>query len=254
MLIHDQHGHGEDERVGCTGWLDTLEEDAAHGNYIAGGISVSYTDTGAGSVPALTTVKQHVVQIKRQQVEYVQQESGTTVANVPTNPVEPDPGGGQVRGSLDPGDWIALNRSYNLQNMDKKITFRYAGGSATNPAGSDRAAVEIRTGSQTGPIVQTVTLKSTGTNNNTYTSQTFDLNFSGTERLFFVFRAITATGAPATGFGNLNWIEFSGHGRRHRAGLLPGGPGHRRRHRAGDAVADAGHAGFVRRVHAGRRA
>ena len=47
--------------------------------------------------------------------------------------------------------------------MDKKITFRFAGGSATNPAGADRAAVEIRTGSQTGPIVQTVALKSTGT-------------------------------------------------------------------------------------------
>ena len=45
VLIHDQHGHGEDERVGCSGWLDTLEEDAAHGGYIAGGISVSYTDT-----------------------------------------------------------------------------------------------------------------------------------------------------------------------------------------------------------------
>ena len=73
--------------------------------------------------------------------------------------------------------------------------------------------VEIRTGSQTGPIVQTVTLKSTSTaNNNTYTSQTFDLNFSGTQRLFFVFRAANAPGAPATGLGNLNWVEFSGPG------------------------------------------
>jgi hypothetical protein len=97
--------------------------------------------------------------------------------------------------------------------MDKKITFRFGGGSATNPAGDNRASVEIRTGSQTGPIVQTVTLKSTSSvNNNTFTSQTFDLNYSGTERLFFVFRAVATPGAPANGFGNLSWIEFSGAG------------------------------------------
>ena len=212
VLIHDQHGHGEDEKLGCTGWLDSLGEDASHGGYIAGGISVTYTDNGgAGATPPLTTIKQHVVQIRRQQVEYAQQESGTTVVGVPAG--ETDPGGGQVRSSLDPGDWIALNRSYNLANMDKKITFRFGGGSPTNLTGADRAAVEIRTGSQTGPIVQTVTLKSTSdVNNNTFTSQTFDLNYSGTERLFFVFRALTTPGAPANGFGNLSWVEFSGKG------------------------------------------
>ena len=159
-----------------------------------------------------------------------------------------------MRGSLDPGDWIALNRSYNLQNMDKKITFRFGGGSATNPAGADRAAVEIRTGSQTGPIVQTVTLKSTGTNNNTYTSQTFDLNYSGTQRLFFVFRAITATGAPATGFGNLNWVEFSGAGVGLAPDFFPEVPGTVGGNVPATLSLTLGTAGVVRRVHAGRRA
>ena len=37
--------------------------------------------------------------------------------------------------------------------MDKKITFRFAGGSATNVAGADRAAVEFRTGSPTGTLI-----------------------------------------------------------------------------------------------------
>jgi PKD repeat protein/glucose/arabinose dehydrogenase/type 1 glutamine amidotransferase len=215
VLIHGEHGHAEDGKTGCTGWLDTLTEDASHGGYIAGGVSASYTDTGSGTVPALTTIKQHVVQIKRQQVEYATQASGTTVIAAPA--AEVDPGGGQVASSLDAGDWVALNNKYNLANMNKKVTFRFAGGSATNPAGSDRAAVEIRTGSETGPIVQTVTLKSTGTNNNTYASQTFDLNYSGSERLFFVFRAITGTGVPTAAFGNLNWVEFSGPG----VGLAP---------------------------------
>jgi PKD repeat protein/type 1 glutamine amidotransferase len=224
VLLHNEHGHGEDEKLGCSGWLDTLEEDASHGGYIAGGISVEYTDTGgAGSTPPLTTVKQHVVQIHRQQVEYAQEESGTTLANIPAG--ETDPGGGQVRSGIDPGDWIALNRSYNLSNADKKITFRYAGGSAAQAVGADRMIVEIRTGSQTGPIVQTVALKSTGTNNNTYTNQTFDLNFSGTQRLFFVFRAATGAGAPATTLGNINWVEFSGPGVGIDPGFFPEVPG-----------------------------
>ena len=32
-------------KIGCSGWLETLAEDASHGGYIAGGISVTYTDT-----------------------------------------------------------------------------------------------------------------------------------------------------------------------------------------------------------------
>jgi hypothetical protein len=215
VLVHNEHGHAEDERTGCTGWLETLAEDASHGGYIAGGISVSYTDKGSGGVPALTATKQHVVQVKRQQVEYAQQLSGTTLGNIPAGEV--DPGGGQVQGSLDPGDYIAINNNVNLGNVAKQITLRFAGGSATNGAGADRAAVEFRLDSPTGALVQTGTLKSTGTNNNTYTNQTFPLDFAGSHRLYLVFRAITATGAPATGFGNLNWVEFSGAG----VGLAP---------------------------------
>ena len=46
VLVHDQHGHGEDSETGCTGTLSTIADDASHGGYIAGGISVSYTDAG----------------------------------------------------------------------------------------------------------------------------------------------------------------------------------------------------------------
>jgi cytochrome c len=64
--------------------------------------------------------------------------------------------------------------------------------------------------------VSTVTLNSTSSvNNNTYTSQTFPLPLTGAHRLFLVFRAVP--GGPATGFGNLNWVEFSGPG----AGVNP---------------------------------
>ena len=115
-------------------------------------------------------------------------------------------------------------------------------------------AVEIRTGSETGPIVQTVTLKSTGTNSNTFTDQTFDLNFSGSQRLFFVFRAIAATGAPANNFGNLNWIEFSGRGVGIDPAFFPRVPGDVGGTVPATLSLTLGTAGLVRRVHAGRRA
>ena len=209
VLIHDTHGHAEQNKFGCSGYLDTDAADASHGGYIAGGVSVSYTDNGAtGGVPALSTTKQSVVQIKRQQVEYAQDQSGTTLAATPAG--ETDPGGGQVRSSLDPGDFLAINNVVSLTNVIKQVTFRYAGGAAGVPVGTDRASVEMRLDSPTGPIASTATLKSTGTNNNTYTSQTFPLDFAGSHRVYFVFR--TVSGGPATGLGNINWVEFSGAG------------------------------------------
>jgi hypothetical protein len=146
-----------------------------------------------------------VLENRTQQVEAVLEQNGTTAVN--TN----DPtGGGQHRSSLDPGDWIALNRRYYLGNMDKKIQFRYAGGGGGQPVGNDRMAVEIRSGSPTGPIITTVTLKATGTNNNTWSTQEFDLDFAGSQRLFLVFRSVT--GGPTAGMGNINWVAFSGTG------------------------------------------
>ena len=122
-----------------------------------------------------------------------------------------------------------MSRGINIDNSPNtrllNCQFRYAGGSATQAVGADRMIVEIRTGSQTGPIVQTVALKSTGTNNNTYTNQTFDLNFTGTQRLFFVFRAATGAGAPTATLGNINWVEFSGKGVGIEPGFFPEVPG-----------------------------
>ena len=54
-----------------------MADDASHGGYIAGGINVTYTDEGANGQPPLTTQVQHVVQIRRQQVEFAQEQSGT---------------------------------------------------------------------------------------------------------------------------------------------------------------------------------
>ncbi|HET8757167.1 MAG TPA: PKD domain-containing protein, partial [Solirubrobacteraceae bacterium] len=204
-LIHDQHAHGGEQKTGCSGVFTTNPDDATHGGSVAGGINASYTDLGANGQPALTGQDVAVLENRVQQVEFVLEQSNTTAVN--TN----DPqGGGQHRSSLDPGDWIALNRRYYLGNMDKKIQFRYAGGSGANPAGNDRMAVEIHSGSPDGPIITTVTLKSTGSNNNTWSTQEFDLDFAGSQRLFLVFRSVP--GGPTGGMGNINWVAFSGPG------------------------------------------
>ena len=78
VLVHDQHGHAEADQHGCSGVLPTDALDASHGGYIAGGINASYTDLGANGQPALTTQDQNIVQVRRQEVEFAQQQSGTT--------------------------------------------------------------------------------------------------------------------------------------------------------------------------------
>ena len=198
VLVHDTHGHGEDSVNGCTGVLHTDAADASHGGYLAGGVSVSYTDNGANGQPPLTTVRQHVVQLRRQEVEFAQEQSGTAIANTA------DAGGGQHRNSLDPGDWIALNNRFDVANATG-LSFRFANNAA---AGTPRGLVEVRLDSVTGPVAAACTLAATGSNN-TFASQqcAFTSPVSGSRRVYLVFQQ--AAGGPATNFGNLNWVEFT---------------------------------------------
>jgi cytochrome c len=59
--------------------------------------------------------------------------------------------------------------------------------------------------------VATCTLSSTG-GANTYTNQTcpFTEPVTGSRRIYLTFRQ--APGGPATNFGQLNWVQFSGPG------------------------------------------
>jgi cytochrome c len=206
VLVHDSHGHGESTVTGCSGTLPTAADLAFHGGYLAAGISVTYTDQGGGGQPPLSTTEQHVVQTRRQQVEFSQDMRGLTFPAV--NVAEPDPGGGQVAGSIDNGDYVALNNRYSFANMSQQITFRFANASA---AGSTRGLVDVRLDSATGPTVATCTLVATG-GPNTYTDQTcaFAQPVTGARKLYLAFRQ--APGGPATNFGSLNWVEFAGNG------------------------------------------
>ncbi|MGW4294337.1 ThuA domain-containing protein [Micromonospora chersina] len=202
VLGHDSHGHGEANQFGCSGVLPTDADDASHGGYIYGVVSASYTDKGANGQPALTTVDQQIIQAKRQEVEFATEESGTTVGT------SADTGGGQQRGSLDPGDWIAVNNTVNLKNM-QSVTLRTSGGSAAT-AGQPRFGVQFRLDSPTGPLLATATVNATS-GNNAFTSTTVPVTDpGGTHKLYLVLT--TVPGGPASGFGNLNWVEFTGQG------------------------------------------
>ena len=204
VLGHDEHGHAEDSKTGCTGSLVTLADDVSHGGNVFGVINVRYTDRGGpGGVPTLTTIAETKIRQRKQQVEHVVNQSGT---NVQANT---DEGSGQHRGSLAPGDWIQLNGPFNLRNINS-VTFRVADSADGRTAGSPLAAVELRTGSITGPIVSTYNLTSTG-GTGTWSSQTFPLSLAGTNELFLVFRAVDG-GQTGNNLFNLNYLEFNGKG------------------------------------------
>ena len=156
VLGHDEHGHAEESETGCSGSLQTLAEDIAHGGNVFGVINVRYTDKGGpGGVPALTTIAEVRVNQRKQQVEHVLSQQGTNTAS------NTDEGGGMHRGSLAPGDWIRLNGPFNLVNINS-ITLRVADTANGRTAGSPLAAAELRTGSATGDLVTTLNLTSTG--------------------------------------------------------------------------------------------
>ena len=204
VLGHDTHGHAEESKTGCSGSLQTIADDVSHGGNVFGVINVRYTDKGGqGGVPDLTTIAETKIRQRKQQVEHVVNQSGT---NVQPNT---DEGSGEHRGSLAAGDWLQLNGPFNLVNIDS-VTLRVADSADGRTAGSPLAAVELRTGSSTGPLVSTFNLTSSG-GTGTWSSQTFPLSLAGTNELFLVFRAVDG-GQTGNNLFNLNYLEFNGKG------------------------------------------
>jgi PKD repeat protein len=204
VLAHDDHGHAGASTTGCSGSLPTLADDVSHGGNVWVGVVARYTDTGGvGGTPGLTTTARSNVRQKLQQLEFALNQAGTNTA------VTNDVGGGLHRGSLAAGDWIEFNGPINLLNIDS-VTYRVADNTAGRTAGTPLGAIELRTGSQSGPIVATHNLVSTG-GTATWTSQTFPVpDVPGTNRLFVVFQNVPggATGSMFT----LNWVQFNGAG------------------------------------------
>ena len=206
VLLHETHGHGGAEATGCTGTLKTDAADATHGGHIAGGISVSYTDKGANGQPALTTVTQTVIQAKRHEAELMTERSGTSAATsyfgTPTYAT-----------SLDPGDWLAVNRKIDLRNMTSvSVDVAACGTTVGAPAGT----LELRVDSPAGPVLQSFEIKVNDTFQYCFalpTFQTFTANITdpgGGHKLYLVPKA--ATGGPTSDLFFVNWVQFNGAG------------------------------------------
>ncbi|WP_170179276.1 ThuA domain-containing protein [Solirubrobacter pauli] len=200
ILGHDEHGHGEEEKLGCNGFLQTLEEDVFHGGNVFGVISAVYTDKGNGAAPGITVTKQVKIRQRKQEVEHATFTNGVLATS--TN----DVGGGLHMFSLGNADFIRLNGPFNLKNVNG-ITFRYADATAGRAPGSALGNVVLRTGSQTGPVVGTFALTATGTTVATepiWKSMTFPLSLEGQNELFLTFSANNVM--------LLNWVQFEGEG------------------------------------------
>ena len=206
VLLHDTHGHGEQNQTGCSGTLQTRAEDASHGGQLAGGISVTYTDKGANGQPALTTTTQTVIQVKRHEAELMTEHSGTSTATSYF-------GTPSYASSLDPGDWLAVNRAVNLTNMTG-VTVNLAACGTT--AGAPAGALELRLDSATGPLLTTFDIKV----NDTFqycsvvpTFQTLTANITapgGGHKLYLVPKA--AAGGSTSDLFLIDWVQFNGAG------------------------------------------
>ncbi len=210
VLGHETHGHAEQSSTGCTGFLQTIASDVTHGGNVFGVISATYTDKGgsAGQAPPLSTTSQIQLRQKREEVEFVTTQSGTTTA---TNTDTTGSNGAVHRNSLAATDWLQLNGPYNLFQINS-VAIRYADGAAGRTVGSPLAGIDIRQDSITGPIVATADLTSTG-GADTWATRTVALPgaATGKHELFITFRAITG-GATGGSLFNLNWVEFGGNG------------------------------------------
>ena len=92
--------------------------------------------------------------------------------------------------------------------LSQQITFRFAQNSQPT---TRRGLVDVRLDSATGPVVATCPLVGSG-GTSTCTDQvcTFAEPVTGSRRIYLAFRQ--APGGPATNFGLLNWVQFSGQG------------------------------------------
>ena len=130
-----------------------------------------------------------MLQLRRHELEDAQESSGLSTAAAE---------GTRAVSAIEDGDWVALNNRINLTNMNKEITLRYGAGAAGVVVGTPRVAVEVRQGSpdRSGASDDHAERHRRRATTTPTRRQTFPLNFTGSQRLFLVFRAVA--GGPTT--------------------------------------------------------
>ena len=156
MLGHDTHGHELQSRTGCRGFLQTDANDASHGGNVFGVISAELHRQGRRGRRAAADDDQPGPDAP----EAPGGRARRHAVRARTRPPTPTAARGVHRSSLANDDWIQLNGPFNLfqiDSVDVPLRRRPADGhDQPRVAGSPLAAIEVRTGSQTGPIVTTL--------------------------------------------------------------------------------------------------
>jgi cytochrome c len=148
ILGHDNHGHPLSRATGCEGTISTPADEGHGANAnVFGVIHASYTDTGAGDAPPLLGQDEAVLQPKLKQAEFFTEQNGIQVVNAD------GASGGKRVGYIDPGDWIKFD-PVNLTGVDA-IGYRISAG---GPGGT----ITVHKDAVDGPVVQTVTVPTTG--------------------------------------------------------------------------------------------
>lgn len=174
-LGHDSHSHGLVQEHACEGVLTTMA-DEGHGldANIYGVLAATYTDLGAGDLPALTGQTAIVLQPRLRQAEHYGEAQGIQVVDAD------GASGGKRVGHIDNGDWIAFD-TYNLANI--------TGVQARVSSNGSGGTIEFRSGSPTGALVASIPVSNTGSWDNYVDTPVAPVTDpGGTHRLYLVFK------------------------------------------------------------------
>lgn len=190
---HDDHAHGTGPRNGCEGSFQAETHGDGPDNvfYI---LNANFEDDGAGLGTSLRGSDVVILNLKRKQGQHSLDLTDFQLENTGDFL-----GGGQNVGFADQGDALKFG-PMNFENIDF-ITLRFA--SANIPAD-----IEVRTGSENGPLIATIGTEVTG-GWQTYDYFTTPLdNPGGAHDIYVIFTSTSGDG----GLGNINWIDFHGQG------------------------------------------
>ncbi|MBO8193747.1 PQQ-dependent sugar dehydrogenase [Streptomyces oryzae] len=147
ILGHDSHGHPLTSAKGCKGTIKTQADGEHDPNAnIFGVFDASYTDSGAGGQPPLTSHGQSILQPKHRQAEHY-----SAAADGVTKGEASGAEGGKAVTDAKNGQWISFD-PYRPADVTK-LTARVAG-KATG-------AVEVRANAPDGPLLGTAQVSAT---------------------------------------------------------------------------------------------
>ncbi len=193
FLGHDSHAHPISSQPGTSGSFSYDRTGHTDLENVFGVLEGSYSDSGTGSNGPLSGSDSAVLYPYLRQAEFHTSSSGISLVVS-----QDDPDGGADVGSIDDGDWIALDPV--ALNGIHSITARLL------PAAA--GTITYRQGNPAGPILGSATVPAGSSQ--TYVSLTTPITASsGTTALYVVF---DATGSDTTEILQLNWLYFNGDG------------------------------------------